>query len=73
VLTPLEFLNKFTDLEIKSIISLSKTDVDVELWWLKYNKAQSIDLTNVQTIIGVNALETAGIIAAGRAAEILTY
>lgn len=72
ILTPLEFLNRFTDIEAKTIISLSKTDPDVELWWLKYNKAQDMDLDDPQTIEGVQVLEAIGVIAEGRAAEILT-
>lgn len=72
VLTPLEFLNRFTNDEAKTILGLSKTNPDVELWWLKYNKAQDIDLDDPQTIEGVNMLETATILAPGRAAEILT-
>jgi hypothetical protein len=72
ILTPLEFLNRFTDTEAKTIIGLSKTDPDVELWWLKYNKAQDIDLDDPQTIEGVQSLEAIGVISVGRAAEILT-
>lgn len=72
ILTPLEFLNRFTNDEAKSIITLSKTNVDVELWWIKYNKAQDIDLDDPQTIEGVNMLEQATIIGPGRAEEILT-
>lgn len=72
VLTPLEFLNRFTTEEIKTILALSKTDADVEVWWLKYNKARDLDLNNQQTVEGVNMLEAAGLIAPGRAEEILT-
>ena len=72
VLTPLEFLNRFTNEELKAIVALSKTDADVEIWWLKYNKAQDMDLNDPQTVEGVNMLEAAGLIAPGRAAEILT-
>ena len=72
VITPLAFLNRFTDNEAKTIMALAKTDPDVELWWLKYNKAQDIDLNDPQTIAGVTSLETAGIISEGRASEILT-
>ena len=72
ILTPLEFLNRFTDAEAKTIISLSKTDPDVELWWLKYNKAQDIDLNDPQTINGVQTLELIGVLSPGRTIEILT-
>jgi hypothetical protein len=71
VLTPLQFLNRFTDDEAKAILALSKTNPDVELWWIKYNKALDIDLTDSQTISGVRALELLGVIAQGRANEIL--
>lgn len=72
ILTPLEFLNRFTDEEALTIISLSKTTPSVELWWIKYNKAQDIDLDDPQTIDGVTSLETVGILSPGRAVEILT-
>lgn len=71
ILTPLEFLNRFTDEEAINILSLSKTNSQVELWWVKYNKAQDIDLDDPQTISGVNYLESSGVIAAGRASIIL--
>lgn len=72
ILTPLEFLNRFTDEEAISIVALTKTSPQIELWWIKYNKAQDIDLNDPQTLQGVRMLETAGIIASGRADEILT-
>lgn len=72
ILTPLAFLNRFTDEESKAIIALTKTNPDVELWWIKYNKAQDIDLLDPQTIGGVQALEYFTIIGVGRANEILT-
>ena len=70
-LTPLEFINRFTDDEGKSILLLSRTNLDVELWWIKYNKATYINLNDPQTIAGVQALEQSGIIGPGRAVEIL--
>lgn len=72
ILTPLEFLNRFTNEEASTIIGLSKTDPNVELWWVKYNKAQDIDLDDPQTIEGVNMLEQVSVLLPGRAAEILT-
>jgi hypothetical protein len=72
VLTPLEFLNRFNDDELISIISLSKTNVQLELWWTKYNKAKDMDLDDPQTIAGVQALESFGLIGTGRVSEILT-
>jgi hypothetical protein len=72
VLTPLEFINRFTDQEAKEIIALSKTNPDVELWWIKYNKASFINLLDPQTVSGVQALEYLQVIGQGRANEILS-
>lgn len=71
ILTPLELINRFTDQEAKMIIRISKNNEDVELWWIKYNKATYINLEDPQTIAGIQALEQVGIIGTGRANEIL--
>lgn len=71
-LTPLEFLNRFTDAEAKTILTLTKSNIDVELWWIKYNKASFINIYDSQTAAGVQSLEDAGIIGPGRAGQILS-
>lgn len=73
ILTPLEFINRLTDQEAKTIIALSKTNPDVELWWIKYNKATYINLEDPQTISGIQALEYMTVIGVGRAQEILSF
>jgi hypothetical protein len=73
ILTPLEFINRLTDQEAKNIIALSKTNPDVELWWIKYNKASYINLQDPQAISGIQALEYMTVIGQGRAREILNF
>jgi len=71
ILTKLEFVNRFTDAEFKSIVSLSKTNEDIEFWYLKFNLATYIDVIDPLTIFGVQNLELIGILNTGRANEIL--
>jgi hypothetical protein len=71
LLTKLQYMSRFTDAELAAIYTAAKASVQVEVWLDKFKLAQEIDLTDPQTIAGVQALEAAGLLAAGRAAEIL--
>lgn len=70
-LTKLEYMDRFTDAELAAIYAAAKTSVEVEIWLGRFKLSSKINLTDERTIAGVNALETAGLIATGRAAEIL--
>jgi hypothetical protein len=70
-LTHKQFMDKFTDVELATIMTAAKSSIDLELWFKRFEMAQDILLNDPQTISGVNALETAGLIAEGRATEIL--
>jgi len=70
-LSKLDFMNLFTNAELVSIYTAAKTDVAVEVWVKKMEAAQTINLFHQDTIDGVNALEANGLLAAGRAKEIL--
>jgi hypothetical protein len=76
-LSKLEFINLFTDEEYVGILTAAKQSAAVEAWLKKFEMTsvdadgRSIDLTDPRTIAGVNALEAGGLLAAGRAAEIL--
>jgi len=70
-ISKLEFMTRFTDAELAGIFTAAKTDVAMEVWVEKLKAATEVHLDNPTTIAGVKALETAGLIAAGRAAEIL--
>jgi hypothetical protein len=75
-LTKLAYMNRFMDTELDTIYSVAKTDIGVEVWLAKFNAATpeadgtSIDLDDPRTLGGLQALEEAGLIGAGRALEI---
>jgi hypothetical protein len=70
-LTKLQAMERFTDAELAAIYTAAKASVAVEVWLEKFKAATEIDLTNASFIAGVDGLEGSGLIAAGRAAEIL--
>lgn len=71
VITKLAYMNRFTDAELATIYTLSKTNVAIEIWLEKFKLADEISLEDPRTISGVQALEAYGLIGSGRAAEIL--
>jgi hypothetical protein len=77
-LTKLEFMQRFTDAELDALYTVAKTNVAVEIWLAKFNattpdaQGYSVYLNDQRTIDSVNMLEAAGLLAAGRAAEILS-
>jgi hypothetical protein len=76
-LSKLELMNRFTDTELANIYSAAKSSVMVGVWMEKLNAASpeadgtSVDLEDPRTVAGIQSLEAGGLIAAGRAAEIL--
>lgn len=70
-LTRLAFINRFTPAETKGIISAAKTNADLELYLWKMQQAQEVSLLDQETIVGVQTLEYAGLLASGRSAKIL--
>jgi hypothetical protein len=70
-LTRLQFRNSFTQAEKVAIYTASKVNVEVEIWLDDLAQTETIDLNNQQTISNLQLLEAAGLIAKGRAAEIL--
>lgn len=75
IITRLAFLNRFTDAEAIAI-DLASTGATAQAATLrraqaKINAAEEIQLDNAETRAGVQALETAGLLAAGRATAIL--
>ena len=70
-LTHLEFMGRFTDAELVGIYTAAKSSVPVEIWLDKFKLASDVDRTDARTIAGLAGMESAGLLAAGRAAEIL--
>jgi len=71
-LTKFEFLSRFTMDEKRTIYSLESTNVDIRIWLETFRVADEIWLEDPETVVGIQALEDATILAPGRAAEILT-
>ena len=74
-ITKLAFLSRFTDAEAIQIdlasIGATVPAASMRRYLNKVNVATFIDLDNAETRAGVEALESSGLIAAGRATEIL--
>ncbi len=70
-LTKLEYMERFTDLELQSIYTAAKTSVAIEVWLEKFKATTQVDLNDSRILTGLQALETAGLLAPGRAQEII--
>jgi len=67
----LEFMNRLTQEELIAIYTAAKTSVQIEIFLAKFNVApDEIHLDNPELIASLTAMESAGILAAGRAAQI---
>jgi len=71
-ISKLDYMSRFTDTELATIYTMAKQVVQVEIWLEKFKLATDVDLADTRTKDGLLALEAAGLLAAGRAKEILT-
>lgn len=77
LLSKLEFITLFTDEEYVGLIAAAKQSVPLEAWIKKLDYAtpdpegRSVDLDDPRIHTGVSGLEMMGLIAQGRAGEIL--
>lgn len=71
-LTQEDVFKRFKENELVSIYSAAKASVDVEIWLDRFKAATYLDKTDAEFVNGIYKLELAGLIAAGRAAEILS-
>lgn len=71
ILTRLAFMRRFTDAELATIYTAEEQGVVLKVWLDKFRLAEEISLDDPEIIAGVNGLEQMGILAAGRAAEVL--
>ena len=70
ILTHLQYMNRFTQSELRSIYTLAKTVIDMEIWLDKFRQATHINLDEPELIAGLASLVAAGVLAANRPAEI---
>jgi hypothetical protein len=71
-ITPLAFLRRFTQDERVAIRTAAQESIAIADYLAMTDAAQEIDLTDTDTVAGLNALEAAELIAEGRAAQILS-
>lgn len=70
-ITVLAFRSRFTQAEKQAIYTAAKSSVDVQIWLDDLAVATEVILDDARTLAGLQAMESAGFIGAGRAAEIL--
>ena len=71
-LTGLQYMTRFTQEELETIYGLADVNLAVRVWVKMFERADVVDLGDARTVTGLQRLEAAGILAAGRAAEILS-
>jgi len=72
VITKREFLTRITPEEFAIIKGATLVNAVVDYFWQLFMVAEDIDLAHQDTISGVTMMEQAGLLATGRAAEILS-
>lgn len=70
-ITVLAFRSRFTQAEKQAIYTAAKSSVDLQIWLDDLAVATEVILDDDRTLAGLQAMESAGFIGAGRAAEIL--
>lgn len=71
LLSKLDFMNRFTMPEMAAVYTAAKQNVLVEILLDQLKMAEFINTTDPRVMMGINMLEQAGLIDAGRASEIL--
>jgi hypothetical protein len=66
-----EFLKRFTPTEYAAIKTAANANATLDWYWQQFLLAEFIDLADPDTVAGIQMLEGAGLLAPGRAAEIL--
>ncbi|UTH76103.1 hypothetical protein [Chromobacterium sp. IIBBL 290-4] len=70
-LTHKQFLARFSDSEIQAMLKSVADNSPLRPWWERFSLASDISLDDPATQAGAQAMEDAGLIAKGRAAEVL--
>lgn len=72
IITKREFLKRFTPEEYAAIRQATVANAMVDYFWQMFILSEEVDLLNQDTAYGINMLEQAGLLAQGRAMEILS-
>lgn len=71
VISKLEYMDRFTDAELAGIYAAAKVYPQVEVWLEKFKLAENVNTQDPRVLAGLQALEGAGLLTVGRAAEIV--
>lgn len=72
VWTVLAFRSRFTEAEKRDIYSARANSIDIQIWLDDLAAAEDVRSDDPRMIAGVQGLEAAGLLAPGRAAEIMS-
>jgi len=72
IITKRAFLARITPDEYATIKGAATQNATLDYFWSMFMVSEEIDLAYPDTVNGLNMMENAGLIAAGRAAEILS-
>ena len=72
IVTRLQFLSLFTETELQNILTAAKNNVQIEVYVVKLQSTEHVDLTSDTTINALNSLESIGLLDTGRVAQILS-
>jgi len=70
-MTKLAFMNRFTMAELAAIYTAAKTEVMVEVFLDKLKLAEHVDVTDLNTIAGLQALVSGGLLLESRVRDLL--
>ena len=71
LLTHEQFIQRFTEAEWQAMTEAARANAAMDAWMLRFSMATVINLDDLSTKAGVQALELAGLLAMGRAAQVL--
>lgn len=71
LLTHEQFIKRFTEAEWQAMTEAARANAAMNAWMLRFSMATVINLDDLSTQAGVQALELAGLLAMGRAAQVL--
>jgi hypothetical protein len=71
IITKFQFMSRLTIAERLAIYAAEAGSPMIRMWLEMFKICEEIDTTNTDTITGIQMLEQSGLIATGRAAEIL--
>lgn len=71
IISRFAFRSRFTTEEKQAIYTVSESNITIKIWLDDLASAENVDLDLPETVSNVTALESAGLIAEGRAAAIL--